>query len=379
MILASHDRPFVKYSIVHNAYNDCDLIILEEACRVSEPASRAINAYYPKCRSKVYVGDKMQLKVVVLSASGDRGEFQDQLLISEMTRLQSNGFPTALFDTQYRMVPEIAAIANDNVYHGLLKNDPSTFVENRPLARDLRAYNVKHHARGYNVVFLDIIHAETNLTATKSRYNDTYVMHGLNEASRLMDTFPEASIAYLTTYQAQYRNLAAGKEKMVAANEAYDRLVVDTIDSRQGDEFDVTIIDLLMVGKPAGFQGLLNRLCVYFTRARNALYILGTKAQIDEARDRWLRSFQSTFLKYRVKVEAETVSCPYFQPGLIDMAYEKAETDEFKTDEKAVEDAWGGQAGAGDNAGDAPAEEAGDATGDAWNDGAGGVAPGEGW
>jgi superfamily I DNA and/or RNA helicase len=86
-------------------------------------------------------------------------------------------------------------------------------------------------------------------------------------------------------------------------HEAYDRLVVDTIDSRQGDEFDITIIDLLMIGTAAGFQGLLNRLCVYFTRARNALYILGTKAQIDMAKDRWLRNVQSSFLKYRVKSE----------------------------------------------------------------------------
>jgi hypothetical protein len=124
-----HNPDMAANTIVYNAYNDCDLIVVDEACRVSEPASRAVDAYNPKCKAKVYVGDKMQLKVVVRSASGDRDEFQDQLLISEMNRLQSNGFPTVLLDTQYRMVPENAAIANEKVYHGLLKSDRLDLLE----------------------------------------------------------------------------------------------------------------------------------------------------------------------------------------------------------------------------------------------------------
>ena len=81
------------------------------------------------------VGDKRQLLPVVTSSFGEKGQFQDQLKISLMARLESYGFPYGMLTTQYRMVPEISAIVNDNIYHGILTNDPGTAVENRPMAQ----------------------------------------------------------------------------------------------------------------------------------------------------------------------------------------------------------------------------------------------------
>lgn len=103
---------------VFRYYNNVKLIVLDDAARVPEPATLAVYAHYAGCTAIFLIGDKMQLKFVVPAASNVKDRMVNQLELSLMTRLESAGFPTVLFDTQYRMVPEIAAVINDNVYHG---------------------------------------------------------------------------------------------------------------------------------------------------------------------------------------------------------------------------------------------------------------------
>ncbi len=86
---------------------------------------------------------------------------------------------------------------------------------------------------------------------------------------------------------------------MIIANLNVEDFTVDTIDREQGTEWDIVIADVL-IENTAGFQKILNRLNVLFSRAKYYLYVLVTKSQIGGLRDaKWLKNFLSSFLPYR--------------------------------------------------------------------------------
>ncbi|KAL2419936.1 hypothetical protein ABEF95_008821 [Exophiala dermatitidis] len=66
--------------------------------------------------------------------------------------------PSTLFRTGYRMVPQIAKLVDDVVYHSALEDGEGTAVDTRPLAREVAKFNCANFkATPNNVVMFDIL------------------------------------------------------------------------------------------------------------------------------------------------------------------------------------------------------------------------------
>ena len=81
--------------------SEFDVVIIDEACQVSEQATLIPFKYNPKV--VILVGDPQQLPVFV-RLKDDLHEFGRSFFV----RLQRNGFPVQMLRYQYRMHPEIS-------------------------------------------------------------------------------------------------------------------------------------------------------------------------------------------------------------------------------------------------------------------------------
>ncbi|KAG9768346.1 hypothetical protein KCU88_g7233, partial [Aureobasidium melanogenum] len=91
-------------------------------------------------------------------STSEQNNMAGQLQMSLISRWQASGVPSTLFRTEYRMVPQIAKLIDDVVYHGALEDGKGTAVDTRPLAQEVAKFNcAKHKTTLNNVVMLDIL------------------------------------------------------------------------------------------------------------------------------------------------------------------------------------------------------------------------------
>ena len=252
-----------------------ELIVVDEAARVPEYQWWPLLTSYPSAIGKIMVGDPNQLPPPV-SKGEKQNPFLHQLSLSLQGRLQKEGFPSTFFSTQYRALPQIAEIYNNACYDGGFTSDQSTKLENRPLAQAIRRLNKEKYDAETNVVCFDVDCSEQRDANTKSRYCDASahrVMVVLENllAAKFKQKF---SIAILTPYKAQHQRLHYAKTAMAERRyRAAAEVALETVDKIQGMEYDVVIIDPVVVRSP-GFLDM-NRLNVMFSRARCGLYVIG--------------------------------------------------------------------------------------------------------
>src|SRR5436190_14591035 len=101
------------------------------------------------------------------------------------------------------------------------------------------------------------------------------------------------------------------------------QVLTDKIDRRQGSEWDIVVVDLTR-SHGAGFMKEKRRLNVLFSRAKNGLYIVGHKQDIDDLKrsdGKFLRDFQSVFLSNCRHLEVSD-ACNWYQPGQVDVTQE---------------------------------------------------------
>lgn len=185
------------------------------------------------------------------------------------------------------------------------------------------------------------------------------MIHAINLAYDLLQKFPNATIGYLTAYGAQTRLGLAAKDKMLAADpkdplSIMRRFQVKTWDSSQGGEFNIVIMDILILlsgaGRhTAGFNDVANRLNVAFSRAMMGFYLLSSKDMINGCqRVKWLGKFHSAMFPYRVEMPFESVmpSSLWYVPGTVDLReLSEVRDDLFEVPDAAAtveaEDEWG--------------------------------------
>lgn len=277
---------------VHESFEGAEMVVVDEAARVMEYQLWPLFAFYKHARGKIMVGDPNQL-----GPSGprreDRNPFGRQMELSLQTRLQDQHFPTAFFDVQYRVVPEIATIFNDTCYSSRLQSDVTTGVDNRPLAQAIRRHNKLHYNVEHSVVFFNVKGSREELYRGRPKYCDEYIttvseiVEDLLMAGFGQQKHP-CTIAILTTYKLEQKRLKHTWTKILQS-ELFDvnaTVVVETVDKAQGMEYDIAIVDPVVVDS-AGFL-TSNRLNVLFSRARNGLYVVGD-------RTRWERMFQEGY------------------------------------------------------------------------------------
>ena len=293
--------------VTENYGSLAELIVVDEAARVPEYQWWPLLTSYPKAVGKIMVGDPNQLQPAL--AKGEKNPFAPQLSLSFQDRLQKQGFPATFFSTQYRALPEIAGIYNKACYQGRFMSDASTHVENRPLAQAIRNLNKEKFNVEKNVLFFNLYCREARDTKTKSRYCNASAHCVMVVLQNLLEArLKQCKIAILTPYKAQHQRLSYAKTEMAGKYPAALEVALETVDKIQGMEYDVVIIDPVVVKSP-GFLDM-NRLNVMFSRARHALYVIGAS----DAWDHMILQDSEPLRKFQAQLRPFEVRWPLSQP-----------------------------------------------------------------
>ncbi|KAE8740877.1 hypothetical protein FOCC_FOCC013590 [Frankliniella occidentalis] len=209
-------------------------------------------------KTLVLVGDPNQLPATILSkVAREKG-----LGTSLFARLQKI-FPQApqLLDTQYRMHPEILRWPNKFFYNRRLKTP-----ESLSFCRDSKVipYAV------LSLPFQQDRQGEVNVDEAKLVLQLAEVL--INK--KVIAT--EFKVGIITPYQSQRRTISS----MLQERAYRDLIEVNTIDSYQGQEKDVTIISCVRTNG-VGFLSDRQRINVALTRAKYAEFICGNFSSLD--------------------------------------------------------------------------------------------------
>jgi len=248
--------------------------------------------------------------------------FLPQLQISLQGRLQAAGFESAFFTMQYRAVPQIAEIYNIACYASRLRHDDATSLRARPLAMDLHSHNHQRYGMASSVIFCDVPTAEAKRLDSGSKFCAGYASVALSILQDLLvsgfgNSTKPCHIAILTPYKEQQRILQISKTRMAAVYPDAANVTIETVDSVQGLEYDIVIVDPVAVRK-AGFLNK-NRSNVLFSRARCALYVVGNA---DAWNSMWrsdanaLKSFCAQLMPYRCRAKKDMPS-KFFDPDVL--------------------------------------------------------------
>ncbi|XP_058838392.1 uncharacterized protein LOC131694054 isoform X2 [Topomyia yanbarensis] len=264
-----------------------DVCIIDEATQCTEIASFTPLQY--DVRKLILVGDIKQLPPFVFGKESAEAGLKNSLF----ARIQSSFIGTQLegvkmLTTQYRMHPEIVKWPNSFFYDGKLSSDPeATKCDEFPF----KPYTV--FSLGY----------QQNQTQSEHHiYNNEEIQFVLKLLTEIMK-FCERhiTIAIITPYTRHKREC----EKFLV-NKKITQVSVLSIDSVQGQEFDVVIISLARsIG--TGFLESPQRLNVALTRARKCLIMCGNFSEL-QATDVWsalLKDAEERKLLYHIEDDDE--------------------------------------------------------------------------
>lgn len=309
-------------SFVAESYKDAELLVVDEASRVPEFQWWPLLAFYPNAAGKMMVGDPDQLPPHIETDDKVHNPFLKQLEISLQGRLQAAGFVSAFFTVQYRACPQIAEIYNTACYGSRLLDDPTTSISSRPLAQAIVRHNLQHYGMGQPVVFRDVPKADAKRLESGSKFCAAYAVAVLRILLDLLisgfgTSVRPCHIAILTPYKEQQRILQISRTRMAEVYPAAANVTIETVDSVQGIEYDIVIVDPVAVRKP-GFLNK-NRLNVLFSRARCGLYVVGDATawagmRYDDADA--LKSFRTQLMPYRCHTK-EAVSSTFFDSDVL--------------------------------------------------------------
>ena len=176
---------------------------------------------------------------------------------------------------QYRMHEELYAAANTVVYEGKVASayktyKPSLFLshllDNLPkFTAGNKTYKLNSFA---NFIDVDGKH-QTIPNGSSCNDAEVEVVESLVEQLKLNGK-PESSIAILTGYLWQLEKL-----KKAAKRNGWSEVQIGSVDTSQGDEFDIVIISLVKTEGRSGFMSGLERANVAVTRCKEARYFVG--------------------------------------------------------------------------------------------------------
>jgi len=265
-----------------------ETVLIDEAAQASELQTLLPLAY--GAQAVVLVGDPQQLPATVLSEAARAG----LLCRSLFERLQLCGGDALLLSVQYRMHPSIRAWPGAHFYGGrLVDGDSVLAAPDEPFYSDpfLRPY-----------LFYDVAGGREQRAAGGGGS-----LHNISEAqlaaalyARLSAALPAGAakgrVCFVTPYRRQ-REAIEDALKMRLGPGVLADVSVNTVDSFQGQESDVVVLSLVRAAAPPpeaagaappavalrhalGFVTDVRRMNVALTRARRALWILGSAASL---------------------------------------------------------------------------------------------------
>ncbi|XP_053684099.1 uncharacterized protein LOC128734108 isoform X2 [Sabethes cyaneus] len=237
-----------------------DVCIIDEATQCTEIASFSPLQY--NIRKLILVGDPKQLPPLVFGKEAAEAGLKNSLF----SRIQNSFIGTQfegvkVLTKQYRMHPEILKWPNEFFYEGKLTSDlQSTKCDEFPF-------------KPYTVFSLEY---QQNQTQSEHQiYNDEEIKFVLKLLSEIMKFCERhTSIAIITPYTRHKKEI----EKDLRSRRI-TQVSVLSIDSVQGQEYDVVIISLAR-SLGMGFLDSPQRLNVALTRARKCLILCGNFADL---------------------------------------------------------------------------------------------------
>lgn len=285
-----------------------DTVLIDEAGQASEVA--ALQPLMFGAKRVVLVGDPQQLPATILSEAARAVALERSLF----ERLQKHDCPVCMLTVQYRMHPLIRQFPSQHFYQGRLQDADSI--------RDQPPEAFYQHSVLKPYMFFDISHGQeerragggslSNRAEAETAVALFYELHSFLK-QRLETAFKDAakqqlpppvrqsaiSVGVITPYREQRAVLQETFQQLLTPLLARE-VQIDTIDSFQGRQLDVIILSCVRAGstKGLGFVTDVRRMNVAITRAKRALWILGSastlaanpewKALIDDAQQRGL-------------------------------------------------------------------------------------------
>ena len=186
-----------------------------------------------------------------------------------MTRLINTGHEYTQLTEQFRMIPAVADLVSD-IYSDLVTVCPPDSSLTPPLPHCFLhpVFWWNHHSYEYKD-----LSPRNELEVEKICALAKFL---------LLHHLDETRITILTGYQGQVAAIKEMMEYRCTSHGDTDKLrkiQVRTVDSYQGSENDVILLTLVRnnPGKAIGFMDLAGRRCVALSRARLAIYIVGSK------------------------------------------------------------------------------------------------------
>ncbi|KAK4876515.1 hypothetical protein RN001_009021, partial [Aquatica leii] len=211
----------------------------------------------------VLVGDPKQLPAVTQTKEAKDFGYGKSLFSRIMSNFPSDeGNPVQLLTTQYRMHPEISRFPNTVFYNGKLTNSNSVKMR-KSIFSSLKPY----------LVFNFDMEAIMNSQEYSNKAEILCVLKLLNALNQKLASSSNFSIGIITPYNHQRTKIREELElRSFGSN-----VTVNTVDSFQGQEKDVIIMSCVRESTN-NFLTDEQRLNVALTRARHALYIIGSSS-----------------------------------------------------------------------------------------------------
>jgi len=293
-----------------------ETVIIDEAARANP-----LDLFIPMSLAKrriVLVGDPYQLPQMlepkieeIMKESGALKEnYVDALRTSLFKRLyhqlearqEADGIKrTVMLDTQFRMHPVIGDFVSANFYEAEGEKPIHSGKKADVFKMDLN----KIGASVVNWVGVPNDRGKEKHVGGRSWQRKAEIEAVVPLVLRLLDAYTEASIGVITFHVPQRDGLFEAlmkkgvcrkgeegweyEEEFVSTPNGEERIRVGTVDAFQGKEFDIVVLSMtrsnMLQGdseedwnRKFGFLRLTNRLNVAFSRAREALFVVGDKA-----------------------------------------------------------------------------------------------------
>ncbi len=232
-----------------------EMTIVDEAGQLTEPLTLGVTL---RSRRFILVGDDRQLPPVVRTKDLAQSMFERLKQNEE----NSSSHRLTLLDTQYRMHPQIMAVANRFFYNGRLNAGVSALERMPP--------------DGHPVQFVPVSGA---ITEARSNFAEASAVSEIVTRYLEMPGIVPESIGVITPFRAQ----AATIRKLIAA----PGVTVDTVERFQGGERDIMILSLVRA-QSSEFVFDERRFNVAITRARRKLIVVAHPELFRNSNYEWL-------------------------------------------------------------------------------------------
>lgn len=253
-------------------------------------------------RHVALIGDHKQLPPVITSSVAQQGGFSRSLF---QRLIEKQTLPSVMLNTQYRMHPSISAFPSKEFYDTALKNGTvssegivgATFSP--PKSRHLSRRQSKVTGQVPSVLFIHHDHWEIAKDRSRANIRELHIAIAILEDLLLSNPEMQGKdIGIIAPYVAQIRML----ESMLQTDpdwEEYFReklgtqralqmkeIEVKTVDGFEGREKEVIIFSTVRNNSygQIGFLADRRRMNVALTRAKRALFVLGSMTTLSQGR-----------------------------------------------------------------------------------------------